>query len=232
MGINDEMLFEQVRDKIEALLLANQGTLFRTIVGQRERVDSAEVKDGLRSLQVFYESGEYSDSKSGKQTKEHDCEYRLEYKLSRAARVDLSVLDNDSATPAQLQAALLAADEGSTLADKAMDEFRRIISQILLDPKNRALGFTVTPGTRGQLNYTVSRPKLERFRKNQPLQKGGLIVLTASETFTTTVTETFDGAGVVAADTSPINYGTGIANADGDPTADESLYDVDTLNSP
>ena len=232
MGINDEMLFEQLRDNIEALLVANQGTLFRTIVGQRERTDASEVKDGLRTLQVFYESGEYSDSKSGKQSKEHACEYRLEYKLSRAASADLTVLDNEDATPAQLQAALLSADEGSTRADKYMDEFRRIVSQILLDPKNRAMGFDDTPGTRGQIQYTVSRPKLERFRKNQPLPKGGLIVLTASETFTAVVTETFDGADVVAAATSPINYGTGIANADGDPTSDQSNFDVDSLDDP
>jgi hypothetical protein len=46
-------LFEQLRDNIEALLVANQGTLFRTIVGQRERTDASEVKDGLRTLQVF-----------------------------------------------------------------------------------------------------------------------------------------------------------------------------------
>jgi len=232
MGISDPMGFEVIRDAIESVLVANQGTLFRTIVGQRERIDANEVKDGLRTLQVFYESGDYADQKSGKLTKEHECEYRLEYKLSRAARADLSVLDNDSATPAQLQAALLAADEGSTLADKAMDEFRRIISQILLDPKNRGLGLAGTPTGMGAFNYKISRQKLERFRKNQPLQKGGLIVLTASETFTTTVTETFDGAGVVKATTSPINYGTGVANADGDPTSDESSFDVDTLDSP
>ena len=227
MGISDPMGFEVVRDAIESILIANQGSLFRTILGQRERIDASEVKDGLRTLQVFYESGDYADQKSGKLTKEHECEYRLEYKLSRAARADLSVLDNDSATPAQLQAALLAADEGSTLADKAMDEFRRIISQILLDPKNRGLGLAGTPTGMGAFNYKISRQKLERFRKNQPLQKGGLIVLTASETFTTTVTEVFDGAGVTAAADIPIDYETGLTPPDGDPVTDPSDFGVE-----
>lgn len=232
MGINDQMVFERVRDAIETVLVANQGSLFRTIVGQRERVDAKEVKDVLRTLQVFYESGEYTDSSSGKQAKEHACEYRLEYKLSRAATADLSVLNNDAATPAQLQAALLAADEGSTLADKAMDEFRRIISQILLDPKNRGLGIAGTPNNRGSFGYTMSRQKLVRFRKNQPLQKGGLIVLTASETFETIVTETFDGAGVTPAAQIPIDYTTGIANADGDPSTDQTNFGVEPTPPP
>lgn len=227
MGINDAMGFEVVRDALTAVLVANQGSLFRTILGQKERVDASEVKGGLRTIQVFYESGEYKDSASGKQSKEHDCEYRLEYKLSIAASANLSVLDDDSASTAAKAAALLAADAGSTRADKAMDEFRRIITQILLDPKNRGLGLATNPNSQGSFGYTISRQKLERFRKNQPLQKGGLIVLTASETFATTVTETFDGADVVAAAAVPIDYETGISNADGDPTTDQSDFGVE-----
>lgn len=228
MGLLDPMKFEQLRDNIIALLVANQATYFRTVLGQKQRTDAEEVKKYLRTVQVFNESGEYDDRSSGKQTKEHNCEYRIEYKLSRAAEADLTVLDDESATPDQLQAALSAADEATALADKGMDELRRMVSQILLDPKNRAMGFDDTPSETGKINYTVSRPQLTNYRKNQPLRVGGLVLLTASETFKATVTETFDGADVTLAATNPIDTETGISNADGDPTTDPTLFGVES----
>ena len=112
-----------------------------------------------------------------------------------------------------------------------MDAFRRIISQIILDPANRALGFDTTPGPRGQFNYTTSRLNLSDFRKNGPEDKGSLIVLTASETFKATVTETFDGADVVAAVKPSVEFGTDISGPDGDPYTDPTNFDVDS-NTP
>ena len=227
MGINDPMQFEIVRDNIESLLIANETGLFRTVSGQKLRIDAEEVKGILRSVQIFYESGEYTDEKSGKQQKEHECEYRLEYKLSSAATADLTILNNPDAPAVDYQTALASATDASRIADHAMDAFRRIISQILLDPKNRGAFLTPVISSAGTKQYGTNRLKLKGFRKNQPLRQGSLIVLTASETFTTTVTETFDGADVVTGADSPITMDTGMSNADGDPDDGQSNLSVD-----
>ena len=209
MAITDPMNFELLRDGLEATLIANQGSLFRTIGSQKQSTGAEEVKGILRTVQVFYNTGNYPRGKSGRQKFEHDTGFQLEYTVSSPSKADLTVLNDPGASAPALQAALLASSEGTRLADRLLDELRRIVTQILMDPVNQDLGLT---------KYLVSDPWLSNFRKNEPLDKGGLIVLTASEMFSAVVTETTAGAATIAAvipafdidsDERPLNNDTG-----------------------
>ncbi len=184
-GITTPMNFEVVRDALETILLANQGALFRTVTGQRQSTDEKEIKGVLRLMQVFYSEGDYDRGRSSNAKLEHDTKFTLWYSLSSPATADLTILDDPLATPSQKQAALLASTDGSRLADQSMDEFRRMVTQILMDPVNLDLGLA---------RYTLSNRWLRGFRKGQPIDKGNLITITATEDFECRVTETLAGA--------------------------------------
>ena len=203
------MNFELLRDGLEATLIANQGSLFRTIGEQKQSTGAEEVKGILRTVQVFYNTGNYPRGKSGRQNFEHDTGFQLEYTVSSPSKADLTVLDDPGASAPAKQAALLASSEGTRLADRLLDELKRFVTQILMDPVNEDYGLT---------KFTVSDPWLSNFRKNEPIDKGGLIVLTGSETFSAVVTETTAGATTTTAviptiditsDERPLNNDTG-----------------------
>lgn len=191
MALADPMNFELLRDALEATLIANQGVLFRTIGEQKQSTGAEEVKGALRTVQVFYNTGSYPRGKSGRQKFEHDMGFQLEYTVSSPSKADLTVLDDSGASAPAKQAALLSAQEGTRLADRLLDELRRIVTQILMDTVNQDFGLT---------KYLVSDPWLSNFRKNEPIDNGGLIVLTASEMFTAVVTETTAGATTTVAE--------------------------------
>ena len=178
------MVFEQVRDALEALLIANQGALFRTIGEQKQSTDAEQVKGNLRTVQVFYSEGNYPKGKSSRQLLSHEITIQLLYTASSPAKVDLSVLNDPESSASAKQAALLAASEGSRLTDRLMDELRRIVTQIIMSPINQDLGMA---------KYVVSNTWLNNFRKSQPINKGNLFLLTGSETLTCLVNETLIG---------------------------------------
>lgn len=183
MAITDEMKFEELRDSIETLLLANQSTHFRTIGEQKQSVGAEEIKGDLRTVQVFYSEG---DPEHETRTEfEHKTTYQLFFSVSSPSTGDVATLESDSALPAAKQAALLNSTQGSRNADRSMDELFRMVTLILMDPVNEDLGLA---------KYTVSGRKIENFRKNQPIDHGNLIVITASARLTAIVTEIMIGA--------------------------------------
>lgn len=184
MALTDPMNFELLRDAIEALLIANQGSLFRTIGDQKQSINAEQVKGNLRTVQVFYSEGKYPKEKGSHQQLTHETTFQLIYTVSSPVKVDLSVLNDPDSTAGQKQAALLALNEGSRLADRLMDELRRIVTQIIMDPANRDLGLAP---------YVVSNRWLDNFRKSEPLDKGNLFLLTGSETLTAVVDEELIG---------------------------------------
>lgn len=190
MSITDPMNFEIVRDALLATLIANQGSLFRTIGEQKQSIGSSEGKGILRTVQVFYSTGDYPKGKSGKQRFEHEMGFQIEYTVSSPATADLAVLNDDDATAGAKQAALDASLEGTFLADRSLDELRRIVTQILMNPVNQDLGLAIG---------VVGSTWLSNYRKNEPLPNGNLIVLTGSETFSGVVTETTAGVTPTAA---------------------------------
>lgn len=191
MGITDPMVFELVRDAVETLLAENQSTFFRTIGEQKQSTDAEQVKGNLRTVQVFYSEGDYPRDSNNYIQVRHAITIQLLYTVSSPAKVDLSVLDDPEESAANKQAALLAASEGSRLADRLMDELRRMVSQIIMDPANIELGLDP---------YVVANRWLNNFRKSEPIDKGNLFILTGTETFTCIVDETFTGATTIEAE--------------------------------
>lgn len=194
MAITDPMIFEQVRDALEALLIAKQSTFFRTIGEQKQSTDAEQVKGDLRTIQVFYSEGNYPQGKSSRQRLSHELTFQLLYTVSSPAKADLSILNNPEASASSKQSALLAMSEGSRLADRLMDELRRMVTQIIMSPVNQYLGLD---------KYIISDLWINNFRKSEPIDKGNLFVLTGAETLTCLVNETLIGETPVAA-TGPI----------------------------
>ena len=185
MSITDAMVFEQLRDSIEALLLANQSTYFRTIGEEKQAPDAREALGNLRFVEVFFSEGTRGKG-STKQETEHDVKYQLIFTVSAAATADISVLEKDSgATAPQKAAALLASTAGSRIAGKSIDALYRMIWQIIMDPVNEDLGLD---------KYTVGNWELNNFKKFSPVDHGKLITIMASADLTATVTEKATGA--------------------------------------
>lgn len=181
-GIDNPMLFEQLRDSIVALLIANQTGRFRTIDNQKQSTSSKEIEGILRTVQLFFSTGDYPES--GRANFRHDVTYQLLLSVSSPSKGDKSIIEDDTASASARQAALLAVQEAEDLVDKSMDELWRMVTQILKDPANIDFGLST---------YTVSSPRLTNFRKNQVLDKGTLTTLTASATWTAELTETTPG---------------------------------------
>lgn len=193
-GIDTQMTFEEVRDSTEALLIANQTNRYQVIVGQKQSASAEEFSGILRTIQLFYNAGEYDKSRSSRQKLEHDCTFTLNYYVSSPSEADISVLNPDSgSTVAQKQAAAVGIQSAFRLADESMDEFRRMITQIIMDPVNDQLGMPLLNG-----KFQVSNRWLSNFRKTDPIDRGNLVELNASETLECRVKELTPGATATA----------------------------------
>lgn len=213
MALTDPMIFEDVRDALEALLVANQSTAgaeFQTITEQKQKTAAELAKGILRNVQIYYSSGDYSRDKSTTQDLNHAVNFTIDYLVSEPAIADLSALDNPEATALQKATALQNMQVGTRIADRSMDTLRRVITKIILAPNNRDLGMQTFRSETG-LNYEVSDAWLSNFRKNQPINNGGLVVVTATEQLSFTVTEVRPGVTPTpaVAPTLDILYGTG-----------------------
>lgn len=190
MALTDPMNFEIIRDALDALLIANQGSLFRTITHQQQKTSADEVKGSLRTVQVYFSEGEFPRDKSSRQELEHEMTFQLILSASSPAKVDLATLNDDNASAAAIQAALLAMDVGNAIVDRLIDELYRIVTQILNDPVNKGLGLT---------KGIVKSAWFGSIDKAKPENLGKLAFLRASCEFTAQTTEKLIGATPVAA---------------------------------
>lgn len=221
-GIDNQMKFEELRDALETLLVANQFGRFRTVTEQRQSSDSKEHKGLLRSVQIFYSEGDFGNN-SDDQNKEHEATFLIQYAAVASHKVDLSVLDNENSTADEYAAALAGIQTGEYLANRSLDELRRMIVQILLDPINKEFG----------MGYDVSSPRMNNFRKDQVINKGSIFEVSGNERFTAIVTETFAGETPTTAANLPLNIASKFVNPDGDPDiSDPSKLSTDIDTTP
>lgn len=132
--------------------------------------DAKEVKDSKRLVQAYYSVGEYSKS-SGRQTgpTQHDPVFNIDFSVSASAKVDLSVLSDQQASAAKVQAALSASTDAAFEADCLLDEVMDLAYQILMDGRNFDLGLG---------KGVMSSRWVDRGTKFPPQPHGGLMVLT------------------------------------------------------
>lgn len=187
-GIDNTMVFEDLRDSLLTLLQTKAGSRFRAIGVQHQSFSSKEIKGDLRTVQVFLNTSDYPAS--GKQKFKHDVSFQIELSVSSPSKGDKATIADDTALASARQAALLAVQDGIDLVDKSMDELWRMVTQVLKDPTNEDIGLA---------SYVVSDPVLNGFRKNQVLDKGTLTTLTGSATWSATIDETTPGATGTAA---------------------------------
>jgi len=178
------MEFETIRDALITMLGNAEAGQYRTIGYQRQGDSAVENLDFLRSVRVFYREGEFP--KSGASTHDdvlHHMSFQLELTVAKAVEADLTVIDNPSATPAQLTAAIAASSMAEYLADRSMDELWRLVFLTIMDARNIDLDLPDNVGTRW----------LARFQKGEPDPRGQYVYLTAFALFTCQAYEQVSG---------------------------------------
>jgi hypothetical protein len=187
------MNFRILKTAIIEILSAAEAGRYRTIDSQRQSTAASEVVNNLRTVQVYYENGQFRES-SGRMIGSvmHEITFNIDLKVSSPASVDLSVLNNITSTPVQRAAALVALQESSAKADEIFDELVDIIFQVLMDARNYDLGLE---------KGIISNRWIPNIQKNEPLPQGELVVLTGSMPFTCRTIEYITGEDPSPADT-------------------------------
>lgn len=179
------MKFRTIKDAIIDLLGASAAGQYQVAGYQKQVKSSDEVIDNDRLIQVYYGRGDFPKSGGSMHgPNDHNMTFRIDFTLSKAAEVDLSVIENPASTTPQLKAAILAAALAGKLADDSMDELFDIIYQIIMDAENIDLGLDVG---------IVSNRWLGDFQKDEPLQRGELVTLTATAQLTCKASEDITG---------------------------------------
>lgn len=176
---------------IDNILGPAEAGQFVTIGFQRQAKAAEEVLDSLRTVQVYYSSGDFNKS-AGRINgpSQHDITFRIDLAVSKAAEGDLSVINNPESTQPQVEAAILAFQEAADLADQSIDELIEIVYQILMDAENIGLGLA---------DGIVSNRWVDNIQKDNPLPRGEYAVLTASMILTCRVAEAITGIAGTAA---------------------------------
>jgi hypothetical protein len=189
------MQFRQTKKDLTTMLgNAAQGR-FRVVGYQVQTIDAAEILDANRRVQVFYGEGDFEKSHASLNgPTEHDTTYRVELAASQPVKVNLAVLKDETATQAQIAAALDCFQDSSSLVDDSFDELLDIVYQILMDGRNIYIGSEGPP-------YKVKNRWVSGLRKDDPVPQGEYVVLTGAVMFTCRLTEEVTGdEGVAAAD--------------------------------
>lgn len=185
------MDFETVQTALTTLLGNNAAGQFKVIGYQRQGESADEVKDNNKLVQVFYKRGEFPKSGSGfNGPVKHNAVYQIYFTVSKAAKVDIATLNDDTKTPAQKQTALANLAESAALADVELNTFFRLVYQILMAANNQDVGLAVGK---------VASRWIGELEKDDPLERGDLLVLTGACTYTCTLSENLTGAAVTTA---------------------------------
>lgn len=185
MNLDQTMLFRQLNQAIITLLGENEYGRYQTIGYQRQKKSEQDAKGTKRLVQVYYNAGEFPKGAGrGTAATRHDMTFRIEFTVSALAKVDLTIINNPEATPNQLQAALEKTLEAAKLADDSFNELVNIIYQILMNPVNYDFGFD---------KGLFSSRWVNQVQKDDPIERGQLVVLVGSMLLTVITEEQISG---------------------------------------
>jgi len=175
------MMFRTIKTAVVTTLGDAAAERFRVIGYQRQNKSSDQLKDSLRTVQVYFSDGNFQKS-TGRMRghKAHDLTLQIDLSASAAAQGDLSVLESSSSTAFEKAAALDAVKEAAEIADTKIDELIEYVYQILMDARNEDLG--LDPGD-------LSNRWIDSITKDALLQNGDLVVKTANLKYTCRVQE-------------------------------------------
>ena len=174
------MYFQTVKIGIETTL-NNAATIYGyDVTGYQRQSKAAE--NTTKLVTVYFKSGNFSKSASGIYGSpiKHDMEFEIEYTVSAASEVDLSVLNNQSSTQIQLAAALTALQNGAKIADDNLDQLISDVWNVIMDADNPFFGLS---------DYTVQDRWIEDVQKDNPLPRGEYVILTGRSRLTCSVSE-------------------------------------------
>jgi len=180
------MHFRGIKDSITTLLLAEAAGRYRVRGYPDQGLSAEEVADTDRLVQVSYQRGSFPKSSSGRGPFDHTMTFRVLLVASKAAEVDLTVLDNPASTPTQIANALAAAEPASAAADDAIDELIDAVFQVIMAADNIDLGYSATS--------LIGSRWIEDITKNDPYPRGDRVVVSATMDITCRVPEEITGA--------------------------------------
>ena len=159
-----QMQFEKIRDSLISHLGSKQGTNWKTI-GYPEKDQSAEENNTLRTVQVYYNTGEFPKGGSSLVGPvRHNMSFSIMLTIAVASVGDVEALN--AAEDATAYAAALATFSASEdLADKEIDEFMRTIYQVVMSADFQNLGLDST-------QPRVSNRWIASFKKELPKRHG------------------------------------------------------------
>lgn len=186
--MNFRILKQSIIDNV--LVPAEQGR-YVTAGYQKQRKSADEINLN-RQVTVYYSEGDFPKG-SGQAYGDvmHDPVFNVELATATPAKVDLSVLNDATASEASKATALRQMLEAGPVADEEMDELIDIIFQVLMDARNEQLGIN-PPDDRPDLKV-VSNRWIDQIRKDTPVPEGEYLILTASMRLSCRIEETITG---------------------------------------
>ena len=179
------MNFRTIKDSIVNNVLGPaEAGRFSTVGYQRQSRAAVQSGVGITTVQVFYSGSDISKSNRLVGPVNHDATYKVELTVSRAARGDLSLINDPGASPDQLAAALAAFQDAAELADVAFDELTEVVFQILMDGRNFDMGLS---------KGVLSSRWISSIQKDNPLPRGRVVVLTGYMNLTLKTVEQITG---------------------------------------
>ena len=152
---------------------------YRTIGFQDQKIAAAEILDCSRTVQVFYEGGNFPKS-AGRQTgpTQHDVIIAVDLAVSRAIEGDLATINNGSTT--QKIRALAAMKSAAGLAEESVNDLIDIIYNILMDGRN--IDLQLPAGI-------ITNRWIERIEKKSISKQGEYVVAGATMNLSLRVSE-------------------------------------------
>ncbi len=179
------MAFRTIKANLVTLLGTQAAGRYR-VLGFQEMGKTVEVVNNTdRLVEVYYKSGDFPKSGGSMfATTKHGMTFRIDMSVSRAASVDLTVLNNPASTPVQIAAALTAFDSAKELVDDSFDELFDIIYNILMDPRNQEFG---------GVKYSVGSRWINGVDKDEISPRGEYAILTGTMRITCSAPEELTG---------------------------------------
>jgi hypothetical protein len=171
----------KLKKSIETFLEAQADN--RYIVLTPKRKLTAEDISENHHVSVYYSEGTFDKSKSSINSPyHHDCSFNIYLETAAKATVNLTVLQDPSATQAQRAAALAASENASVIVDEKTDGLISLLFDILMRPAHRNLG----------TDYVANR-WVTQIKKYNPETLGSIVTQAASITLTAQCMETVTG---------------------------------------
>lgn len=176
------MNFRQVKANVVSLLSSGAAGRFSVVGFAAQANDQDQLV--LPSVQVYYQKGEFSYGRNPSVVGpfSHELTLRVEIGVAAAASMDLTVIATGDG--ADIIAALAAMKSAAGNADDKLDEAFENVYQIIMDPRNKLLGFT---------KGTISNVWIGEFVKDNPLPRGEYVILNGSADITCIVSEDVTG---------------------------------------